>query len=142
MRREKTGRGRKERKEGAKCAVGRERQLSTCWMDVAKWERGTERNGEKYWMKMEWRWDGRRDMEGEGKDRERKGWAIQKFFYKPYRFYRLLCAFLKFFAVKLPSKWLILCKTSNTTKQGNPISKSTLTVCFCVIDAINEFAVG
>jgi hypothetical protein len=52
-RREKTGTGRKERKEGAEFAMRRERQLGTCGMDVAKWERGRERNREKYWMKTE-----------------------------------------------------------------------------------------
>jgi hypothetical protein len=41
-RREKTDIGWKERKEGAECAMRRERQLSTCGMDVAKW-RETER---------------------------------------------------------------------------------------------------
>jgi hypothetical protein len=35
-RREKTGIGWKGRKEGAECAMRRERQLSTCGMDVAK----------------------------------------------------------------------------------------------------------
>jgi hypothetical protein len=35
-RREKTGIGWKERKEGGECAMRRERQLSTCGMDVAK----------------------------------------------------------------------------------------------------------
>jgi hypothetical protein len=52
-RREKTDIGRKKRKEGADCARRRERQLSTCGMDVSKWERGRERNGEKYRMKTE-----------------------------------------------------------------------------------------
>jgi hypothetical protein len=36
MRREKAGIVWKERKEGAECAMRRERQLSTCEMDVAK----------------------------------------------------------------------------------------------------------
>jgi hypothetical protein len=44
-RREKTGIRRKVRKEGAERAMRRDRQLSTCGMDLAKWERG---NGEKY----------------------------------------------------------------------------------------------
>jgi hypothetical protein len=35
-RREKTGIGRKERKEGEECFMSRERQLSTCGMDIAK----------------------------------------------------------------------------------------------------------
>ncbi|KAJ3629633.1 hypothetical protein MTP99_014013 [Tenebrio molitor] len=35
-RREKPGSGRKERKEGAECAMRRDRQLNTCGMDVAK----------------------------------------------------------------------------------------------------------
>jgi hypothetical protein len=35
-RREKTGIGWKERKEGAECAKRRERQFSICRMDVAK----------------------------------------------------------------------------------------------------------
>jgi hypothetical protein len=47
-RREKTGIGWKEKKEGAECAMKRERQLSTRGMDGAKGERGRERNGEKY----------------------------------------------------------------------------------------------
>jgi hypothetical protein len=47
-RREKTGIGWKERKEGAECVVRRERQLRICGLDVAKYERGRERNGEKY----------------------------------------------------------------------------------------------
>jgi hypothetical protein len=51
----------------------RERQLNTCGMDVAKWGRGRERNGEKY----EWRRKGdkidERYMEEEGKNRKRKG---------------------------------------------------------------------
>jgi hypothetical protein len=51
--REKIGIRRKERKEGAERAMRRDRQLSTCRMDVAKWERGSERNGEKYGMKTE-----------------------------------------------------------------------------------------
>jgi hypothetical protein len=56
-------------------------------------------------MKMSWtKRYGRRDMEEEGKDREGNGWVIKKYFYKPYSFYRLLCAFLKKFAIKLPSK--------------------------------------
>jgi hypothetical protein len=71
-RREKT-----QRKEGVECALRRERQSSTCGMDVAKWEsergKGTGRN-------IEWRWKGdrmdERDMEEEGKDREWKGWGI------------------------------------------------------------------
>jgi hypothetical protein len=37
-----------ERGKGAECAMRRERQLSTCGMDVAKRESGRERNGEKY----------------------------------------------------------------------------------------------
>jgi hypothetical protein len=41
--------------ENAECPMRRERQLSTCGIDVAKWERGKERNWEKYWMKMEGR---------------------------------------------------------------------------------------
>jgi hypothetical protein len=45
---EKTGIGWKERKEGAECVVRRERQLRICGKDVAKYERGRERNGEKY----------------------------------------------------------------------------------------------
>jgi hypothetical protein len=36
MRRAKTGTGYKERKEGEGCALKRERQSSTCRMDVAK----------------------------------------------------------------------------------------------------------
>jgi hypothetical protein len=48
------------------------------------------------------RWTKR--LEVEGKAREGKGWIIKKYFYKPYRFYRLLCAFFKFFDIKLPSK--------------------------------------
>jgi hypothetical protein len=52
---EKTGIGRKERKEGVECAIGREEQLSRCGMDVAKCERRRERNGEKYWMKDGWK---------------------------------------------------------------------------------------
>jgi hypothetical protein len=52
---EKTGIGWKEKKEGAKCAMRRERQLRTCEMDGAKWERGRERNGAKYWVKTEGR---------------------------------------------------------------------------------------
>jgi hypothetical protein len=35
-RREKTGTGRKKRKEGEECFIRRKRQLSTCGMDVAK----------------------------------------------------------------------------------------------------------
>jgi hypothetical protein len=35
-RREKTGIGRKERKEGAEYDMRRQRQLNTCGMDVAK----------------------------------------------------------------------------------------------------------
>jgi hypothetical protein len=35
-RREKTGIGWKERKEGAECVMRRQRQLTTCEMDVAK----------------------------------------------------------------------------------------------------------
>jgi hypothetical protein len=35
-RRDKTGIGKKERKEGAECAMRRERQSITCGMDVAK----------------------------------------------------------------------------------------------------------
>jgi hypothetical protein len=35
-RREETGIRRKERKQGAECAMRKERQLSTCGMDVAK----------------------------------------------------------------------------------------------------------
>jgi hypothetical protein len=35
-RREKTGIGRKERKEGTECAKRREGQWSTCGIDVAK----------------------------------------------------------------------------------------------------------
>jgi hypothetical protein len=45
MRREKTGIGRKERKEGAECVVRRERQLSTCGMDVGSEMRERERKG-------------------------------------------------------------------------------------------------
>jgi hypothetical protein len=41
-RREKIGIGRKERKEGAECAMRRERQLSTCGMDVAKGKKRRE----------------------------------------------------------------------------------------------------
>jgi hypothetical protein len=55
-----------------------ERDMSTCGMDVAKWERARERNGEKY----EWRGKGakmdERVMEEEGKDRKRKRWEIGK----------------------------------------------------------------
>jgi hypothetical protein len=47
-RREKTGIGRKERKEGEEYFMMRDKQLSTCGMDVAKYEGGAERNGEKY----------------------------------------------------------------------------------------------
>jgi hypothetical protein len=46
-RREKTGVGWKERKEGAECAMRRQRQLSICGMDVAKREKGRERNDRK-----------------------------------------------------------------------------------------------
>jgi hypothetical protein len=35
-RREKTSIGRKDRKEVEECVMGREKQLSTCGMDVAK----------------------------------------------------------------------------------------------------------
>jgi hypothetical protein len=35
-RREKTGIGWKDKKEGAECAMTRERQSSTCGMDIAK----------------------------------------------------------------------------------------------------------
>jgi hypothetical protein len=35
-------------KEDAECPMRREKQLSTCGIDVAKCERGRERNGEKY----------------------------------------------------------------------------------------------
>jgi hypothetical protein len=45
MRREKTGIRRKERKEGAECVVRRERQLSTCGMDVGSEMRERERKG-------------------------------------------------------------------------------------------------
>jgi hypothetical protein len=45
---EKTGIGRKERKEGAECVTRTERLLSTCGMVVAKLERGREKNREKY----------------------------------------------------------------------------------------------
>jgi hypothetical protein len=45
MRREKTGIGRKERKEGAECVMRRERQLSTCGMDVGSEMRERERKG-------------------------------------------------------------------------------------------------
>jgi hypothetical protein len=41
-RREKTDIGWKEKKQGAECAMRRERQLSTCGMDVVK-RRETER---------------------------------------------------------------------------------------------------
>jgi hypothetical protein len=36
MRRDKTGIGWKEREEGSECAMRKERQSSTCGMDVAK----------------------------------------------------------------------------------------------------------
>jgi hypothetical protein len=52
---DKTGIEWKERKEGAECAMRRERQLRTCGKDAAKWERGKERNGAKYWVKTEGR---------------------------------------------------------------------------------------
>jgi hypothetical protein len=48
---EKTGVGWKERKEGAECAMKRERQLSTwngCSEMRERGERGRERNGKKY----------------------------------------------------------------------------------------------
>jgi hypothetical protein len=37
------------------CCEESERQLNICGKDVAKWERGRERNREKYWMKSEGR---------------------------------------------------------------------------------------
>jgi hypothetical protein len=51
-RKEKTGIGWKAKKEGAECAMKRERQLST-WNGCSKMrererERGRERNGKKY----------------------------------------------------------------------------------------------
>jgi hypothetical protein len=67
--------GRKERKECAECAMRRERQLSTCGMDVAKWEMERKERGEILnedgreigWMKEIWN---RRDrMEKE------RGWG-------------------------------------------------------------------
>jgi hypothetical protein len=72
--REKTGIGWKERKEGAECAMRRERrQLSTCGLDVVKWERDRMEFGE---ILNE---DGReiRWMKEEGKNRNRKGWGIE-----------------------------------------------------------------
>jgi hypothetical protein len=61
----KTGIGWKVRKEGAECAMSRERQ----------WERGKERNGEK-------RQKGdrmvERNMEEEGQNGKRKGWGIER----------------------------------------------------------------
>jgi hypothetical protein len=75
-RREKTGIGWEERKEGAEYAMRRERQWSTCGMDVAKWERGRERNGEKYWMETRWMkeiWKRRERIEKErGGDSKKK----------------------------------------------------------------------
>jgi hypothetical protein len=59
-RREKTGIGWKEGKEGAECAMKRERQLSTCGIDVAKCEKGRQKGD-----KMD-----ERDMEEEGKERK------------------------------------------------------------------------
>jgi hypothetical protein len=53
-------------KEGAECAMKRERQLSTCGMDVAKCEKGRQKGD-----KMD-----ERDMEEEGREREGKGWGI------------------------------------------------------------------
>jgi hypothetical protein len=51
-RREKTDREWKERKEGAECAMRRERQLSTCGMDVAILN---EDGREIRWMKEIWK---------------------------------------------------------------------------------------
>jgi hypothetical protein len=56
---DKTSIGRKERKEGAECAMRRERQLSTSVMDIAKWGRERKERGkilnedgrEMGWMK-------------------------------------------------------------------------------------------
>jgi hypothetical protein len=49
-----------ERKEGAESDMKRHSQLSTCGMDVAKWEKGTERNTE--WRRKGDKMD-ERDME-------------------------------------------------------------------------------
>jgi hypothetical protein len=42
------------KERSAECVMRRERQSSTCRMDVAKWERGSERSGGKYRMKTDW----------------------------------------------------------------------------------------
>jgi hypothetical protein len=57
---------------GAECAMKRERQLSTCGIDVAEWERGRETNGEKYGMKTEGWWDGWKRYGKKRRDRMEK----------------------------------------------------------------------
>jgi hypothetical protein len=78
-RREKTGTGYKERKEGAECAMKREREIiEHMWKgcnDIRERER--ERNGEK--RRKGDRMD-ERDMEKEGQNGKRKGWGIYIFF--------------------------------------------------------------
>jgi hypothetical protein len=58
-RREKTGFGWKERKEGREYAMRREKQLSTCGMDVGLRERNGEKQNEDgreiRWMKKIWK---------------------------------------------------------------------------------------
>jgi hypothetical protein len=61
----KTGIGWKVRKEGAECAMSRERQ----------WEIGKERNGEKRQKRDRMV---ERNMEEEGQNGKRKGWGIEK----------------------------------------------------------------
>jgi hypothetical protein len=76
-RRQKTGIGWKERKEGAECVMRRETQSSPCGMDVAKWKGGREETGRN----TEWRRKGNRmdvrDMKEEGKDGEGYEWGIE-----------------------------------------------------------------
>jgi hypothetical protein len=58
-----------ERKEGAECAMRRERQLSTCGMDVAKCEKGLRKEDRREirWMKEIWKRKERREKERGGR---------------------------------------------------------------------------
>jgi hypothetical protein len=77
--REKTGTGRKERKEGAECATRRERRFRTCGMDVEKWEREEEKGtGRNTGCRRKGDGMDERNMEKEEQNGKRKGWGIDR----------------------------------------------------------------
>jgi hypothetical protein len=52
--------------KSSECAMRRERQLRTCGMDVAKWEKGTGRNTE--WGRKGDEWKREKERERGGKE--------------------------------------------------------------------------